>query len=180
MVVVNTEEVVEISTHILCRLHGGMDVNIRNYICEWGKLTGQDSQLNLGGKTKVCLNIHELPMLPLCLLYIFNLSLSLFYCAFKVFEVNRLGGKVEGTIIHCLADIAHFAVCTNHNNLQGWVVTILNFLQKRKTIHLWHIDVRENYVNVWMLQKHLNSFQTIMSKEEFIFTFAYFSAEILS
>ena len=119
-------------------------------------------------------------MLFLCLLYIFYLFTSLFYCSFKVFEVNRLGGKVEGTIIHCLTDIAHLAVCTNHNNLQGRVITILDFLQKRKTIHLWHIDVREYDVNVWMLQKHLNSFQTIMSKEELIFTFADFSAEILS
>ena len=118
-------------------------------------------------------------MLFLRLLYKLNLFTCLLYGALQVLKVDRLCGKVKGTIIHGLTYIAHFAVGTYHNHLQGRVVAILDFLEKRETVHLRHVDVGEYYIYIWMLQKHLHGFYTVVRKVKLIFTLANLSAEIL-
>ena len=111
--------------------------------------------------------------------YEFYFLYGFLYCSREVIEVYGLRGKVKGTIVHRRPDVAHVAVCRHHDALKGGISHLVEFGEKRKSVHFRHVYVAENYIEVFLLKHHLKSLKTIMGKREFIFPLAYFPSEIL-
>ena len=112
-------------------------------------------------------------------MHIVNLLNRLFYCRAQVIKVYRLCGKVKSAIIHRLADVAHVTVGTDHDTTNGGIAQLVDFSQQRKTIHFWHVDIRKDNFNVWILIEQGYSFQAVVRKEKFIFSLTNLPSKIL-
>ena len=80
-------------------------------------------------------------MLLLRLVHIVYLGDGLLDSAAQVVHVDGLCGKVEGAVVHCLADVLHVAVGTHHDDAQCRIAHLVHLGQQRQTVHLWHVDV---------------------------------------
>ena len=97
----------------------------------------------------------------------------------QIVEVDGLGGKVEGSVVHSLTDVAHVAIGGNHNTLEGGVLHLVNLCEQRQSVHLRHIDVRQDDIVVLVLQQHLEGLQSVVRKRELVFSLAYLTTEVL-
>ena len=104
---------------------------------------------------------------------------GLLYRQAQVVEVNGLGSEVKSTIVHCLTDVPHVAIGRHHDTLQGWVAHFVNLRQQGQTVHLWHVNIRKDDVEVLMLKQHGQGFQSVVGKVEFVFSFTDLSSEVL-
>ena len=86
----------------------------------------------------------------------------------QIVHVDRFRDKVEGTIVHRLTDVRHIAIGTHHNDTYGGVVHLVHFGQERQTVHLGHIDVAEDDLNVGRISQDSKGLQTVVGKEELI------------
>ena len=116
VVIVDAEEVVEVATDILCRLHRGTDIQFVTDIREGREFAWQDKLLNLVGRSQVLLQPLQLLVLLLRFMYEVYLLDGFLDGAFQIVHINRLGGKVESTIVHSQADVLHVTVSTHHDD----------------------------------------------------------------
>ena len=77
------------------------------------------------------------------------------------------------------ADVLHVTVGTHHDDAQSGVLHLVHLGQHRQTVHLWHIDVAEDDVDVGMVVQHCESLHTSTGKEELILATADLPSEIL-
>ena len=118
-------------------------------------------------------------MLLLHLVDVVDLLDGFFYCHTQVVQVDRFGGEVESPVVHGLADVAHIAAGTNHDDFQRGIAHLVHFGQQRQAVHLWHVDVRQDNLHVGVLQHQRKSFQSVVCKYKLIFALSYFTPEIL-
>ena len=126
MVVVDAEEVVEVASHVLGGVHRGGDVHRGRFLGERWEDAGQNGLLDLTGHGQVALDACQLVVLLLHRLDVVNLLDGLLDGHAEVVEVDGLRGEVEGTVVHCLADVAHVAVGRHHDALQGGVLHLVD------------------------------------------------------
>ena len=119
-------------------------------------------------------------MLLLRLAYVFYLGNRLLDGQAQVFHVDGLRGKVEGTLVHRFTDVAHIVVGTYHDDPLGWIFLLVNLGQQCQTVHLWHVDVREDNIYVRTLSQQFKRLPTVIGKQEFVFTTADLPSEVLS
>ena len=118
-------------------------------------------------------------MLYLCLFDIFYLFDSFLNRHTQVIKIDGFCGKVKGTVIHSRTDITHVAISRHHDALHCGIVHLVNLGEQCQTVHLRHVDVREDNINVFLSQQHRQGFQTIMGEKELVFAFANLSSEVL-
>ena len=179
VVIIDAEEVVEVTADILCRLHRGIDIQLVTDIREGRENTRQDKLLNLVGCRQVFLQSLQLPMFLLRLMYEFYLLDGFLDGAVQIIHIDRLRGEVEGTVVHGQSDILHVTVGTHHDNAQGRVLHFIDLGQHGQAVHHRHVDVTENNFDVRMIMQHSKTLRTVMSKEELIFATANLPSEIL-
>ena len=97
----------------------------------------------------------------------------------QVVEVDGLRGKVEGTVVHRLADITHVAVGRHHDALHGRILHLVDLREQRQTVHLGHIDVAQDDVKVFFLEQHRECFQAVVGKLKLILSFSDLSSKVL-
>ena len=86
----------------------------------------------------------------------------------KVIEVHRLGDEVEGSAVHCRADVLHVAVRGYHDAAEIVAGDIRYFLKERETVHLRHTYVRDNHVYVLMLLQHFKGLKAVLGEFEVV------------
>ena len=101
------------------------------------------------------------------------------YGSGQVFHVDGLGSKVEGAVVHGLTDVPHITVGTHHDDAQCGVFHLVYLGQQRQTVHLGHINVTEDNLNVGVAVQDGKRFHTITGKEELILTCLDFAPEVL-
>ena len=177
--VVNGEELIEITSHVLGRHHAGIDVHQIGVFHLELERAGQDGVLDFTGHGEVSLDIHQLGMFLLGALDIFNLLHRLVNGYLEVVQVYRLGGKIESAVVHGMANILHVSVGAYHDALEGGIAHLVHLGQKRETVHFGHVDVRKDDGDVRMLQQDLKGFQSVVGKEELVLALSYLSAKEL-
>ena len=86
----------------------------------------------------------------------------------QVLEVEGLGYEVERPPVHRRSDVLHVAVGRDdHGAYLG--VDLGNLLEQGQAVHLGHIDVRDDHVNVLVLLEHLEGLDTIVGEFEGVF-----------
>ena len=120
-----------------------------------------------------------MPVLLLRGVYELILGDGFFDCKAEVVEVYGLGCKVERAAVHSLTDVAHIAVCAHHHAFEGGVAHFVDFSQKCESVHLRHIDVGEDDLDVGVFGQHHQRLQSVVSEEKFVLALADFAAEIL-
>ena len=178
-VVVDTEEIIEVASHILGSRHRGCNVELLLILGERREDAWQDGMLYLLGDGQIALQGLELFAVGLHLTDIPYLLDRFLDRQTEVVEVDGLRGEVEGTVVHGLADITHIAVCRHHDALQCRVAHLVDLRQQGETIHLRHVDIRKDNVIVFVLQKHRQCFQSVMCKGKLVFTLADLPSEVL-
>ena len=118
-------------------------------------------------------------MLLLGLMYVADLLDGLLDGAAQVFHVYGFRGEVEGTFVHRQADVPHVAVCTYHDDAHGGIAHLIQLSQQRQTVHLGHVDVAEDDLNVRVVGQYGEGLQTIAGEEELIFTSPDLTSEVL-
>ena len=150
-VVINAEEVIEVAADVLGGLHRGIDVHLVAVLGEWREHARQNVLLDVAGRGQVVLQRLQLHMLLLRLVYVVYLCDGLLDGQAQVVHVDGLRGEVEGPVVHCLADVLHVTVGTHHDDAQRRVAHLVHLGQQRQTIHLRHVDVREDNLNVGII-----------------------------
>ena len=108
-----------------------------------------------------------------------NLFDSLLNRPAQIFHINRFRGKVEGTIIHGLANVLHVTVGTHHDDAQCSVAHLVHLGQQRQAVHFRHIDVAKDNLNIWVVIQDSKGLQSVVGKEELILPTANLAAEVL-
>ena len=178
-VVVDAEEVVEVAADVLRRLHRGIDVQLVADLGEGRELLWQDELLDFLGRNQFFLQSCQLLVFLLRLTHEINLTDGFLDGAGEIVHINRLRGKVEGSVVHGLTDVLHVTVGTHHDDALGWVLHLIHLGQHGQTVHLRHVDVTEDDIDVRMVVQHREAFHTVMRKEELIFATAQLPSEIL-
>ena len=169
VVIVDAEEVVEIATDVLCRLHRGIDVQQIAVLREWREDARQDKLLDLVGSSQVFLQSLQLLLCLLRCMYEVNLLDGLLDGTGQVIHVDRFRGEIEGTAVHGQTDVLQVTVGTHHDDAQGGVLHLVDFGQHLQTVHHRHVDVAEDNLDVRMLLQYFETLHTVMGKEELIF-----------
>ena len=112
-------------------------------------------------------------------MYEVNLTDGLLDGAGKVVHIDGFGCEVEGTVVHCQADILQVTVGTHHDDALSRVLHLIHLGQHGQAIHLRHIDIAEDNVDVGMVIQHSESLHTSACEEELIFATADLPSEIL-
>ena len=118
-------------------------------------------------------------MFLLHLMDIFNLLNGLFYRHTQIVQINGLSGKVKCSVVHRLTNVAHITVSTYHDNFQGRVAHLIHLGQQCQAIHFWHVDIRQDNLNIWVLHHHGQRLQTVMGKHKLVLSLTYLSSKIL-
>ena len=179
VVIIDTEEIVEVSSHVLGSIHRCSNVQHLCVFREGWKNTRQYRLLYFPSHRQVTLDPFQLVVFQLHLLDIINLLNGLFDGHAQVIQVYGLRGEIKRPVIHRLTDVAHVAIGTHHDALQGWVLHFVDFCQQRQPVHLWHVDIREYNVIVLVLQKHCQCFKTVVCERELVFSLSDLPSEIL-
>ena len=124
-VVPQPEKVVEIASDLLSRRHRCIDIQILDFR-EGREGARQDSLLNLPGERQVRLYGLQLLVLALALLGVVYLLDSLLDCLRQVLHIDGLGCEVEGSPVHCRADVLHIPVCRYHDTFLCRVPTFVD------------------------------------------------------
>ena len=111
--------------------------------------------LNLTCHRQVSLYINQFGMLLLGTANKSNLLYRLVNGQLQVIQINGLGGKVECPVVHGVTNVVHVAISAHHDALERRVSHLVDLGQQGQTIHLGHIDVGEDDVNVGVLEQHL-------------------------
>ena len=180
VVVVDTEEVVEVASHILGRLHGGVDVELVADVGERGKLIREDILLDLAGDGQFFLQRLQLRMLFLRLMDVMDLTDGLLDGHIQVVHIDRLGDKVEGAAVHGLADVQHITVGTHHDDPQGWIMLLIHIRQQLQTVHHGHVDVAEDNLDVGVVVQDVQRLHAVTGIEELILAGPDLAPEVLS
>ena len=135
--------------------------------------------LYFAGYPQVALDILQLLMLLLAFPDEPDLLHGIVDTLLQVVQVYRLRCKVECSVVHGRTYILHISVGRDHDYLQGRVSHFVHLSQHGQTIHLRHVDVAQDDIDVRMQQQLLQTFNTIVGEEEFIFSFSNLSAEVL-
>ena len=118
-------------------------------------------------------------MLQLRLLDELDLGDSLLDSPFQVGQVNRLGCKVESPLVHCRADILHITVGRDHDALQRRIAHLINLSQESQPVHLRHINITQDNVDVRVGKQRLQRLQSVVHESKLVFPLSYLPAEIL-
>ena len=140
---------------------------------------GQDGVLYLAGHGEVGLQVVQLAALLFGLFYVGDLLHRLVDGALQVVQVDGLRGEVESARIHRLTYVVHVAVGRHHDALEPGSAHLVDAGQQGQSVHLGHVDVREDDVDVGVLQHHAQGFQAVVGEEEFVFPLADLAAEVL-
>src|SRR5574344_506447 len=100
MVFIYLEEIIEIPTYILCRLHGSVDIHMALVLLKRWECSRKNGQLYLRCQCKVTFYIYQLAVFLLCFLYKVYFRNGLVYRYLQVFKVYWLCGEIKGAIVH--------------------------------------------------------------------------------
>ena len=178
-VVVDAEEVVEVAADILCGLHRGVDVDLVAILGEGREHLGQDVLLDVAGRGQVFLQRLQLCVLLLRLVDEAYLLDGLLDGKAQVVHVDGLRGKVEGAVVHGLTDVLHVAVGTHHDDAQGGIAHLVHLRQQGQTVHLGHVDVGEDDLDVGRVVQDGEGLQTVVGEVELVLAVAYLASEVL-
>ena len=135
--------------------------------------------LYLAGHGEVGLQVVQLAALLFSLFHVGDLLHRLVDGALQVVQVDGLRGEVESARIHRLTYVVHVAVGRHHDALEPGSAHLVDAGQQGQSVHLGHVDVREDDVDVGVLQHHAQGFQAVVGEEEFVFPLADLAAEVL-
>ena len=100
-------------------------------------------------------------------------------CSPQVVEVDGLRHEVEGTPVHRRTDVFHVTIC-RHNNRSDIRVHLGYLLEKRKTIHLGHVDIGEHHVDLRIAVELLKGLNPVAGKHEGVLARANLPAHALA
>ena len=86
----------------------------------------------------------------------------------QIVHIYGLRSEIKSTVIHSLTDVRHVAVRTHHNDTHGWVVHLIHLGQQRQAVHLWHVDIAEDNLNVGGVSQDSKSLKTVTGEKELI------------
>ena len=89
----------------------------------------------------------------------------------EVREIDRLGDEVEGAAVHRGADVLHVAVGRDDDRAEIRV-HLGDLLQEGQTVHLRHVDVRENDVDVALLRQDFQRLDAVAGELEAVLALA--------
>ena len=179
VVLVDAEEVVEVAAHVLRRIHRGGYVELVGILWERREDPRQDGLLNLSGHSQVALDRLQLGVLLLHRLDVADVLYGFFYRHAEIIEVDGLRGEVKGAVVHRLTYVTHIAVGRHHDTLQGRVLHLVDLRQQRQSVHLRHVDVAQDDVEVLLLEQHGERFQTVVGKLKFVLSLPDLSSKVL-
>ena len=85
----------------------------------------------------------------------------------QVVEVQRLGHEVECAAVHGRADVLHVAVGGDDHGADVRVDRG-DLLQQRQAVHLGHVDVREDHIDVIFLAELLEGLHAVAGEDELV------------
>ena len=131
---------------------------------EWREDTGQDRLLDLACHSQVAFDRLQLGVLLLRLTDVIDLFDGFLDRYTQVIEVDGLGSEVKGTVVHRLTDISHIAIGGHHDAFEGGITHLIDFCEQRESVHLRHVNIREDDVIVRVLHKQRKRLQSVMGK----------------
>ena len=80
---------------------------------------------------------------------LFEVSKRPVYGDLQVLEIKRLGDEIEGSPVHRHADVLHITV-RRYDDGADFRIDLRYLFQKREAVHLRHVDVRDDHIDILM------------------------------